>query len=124
MHGPYPAMSIFRPQNVKHGRTGPRLFQKRLECPSRCTRKEQARYNFPICVAPQQFTTGRAGGYVCDVTAERPGKLFRFHCFYDVPFAAALGAAAMFSDLLFLISQQYRVEYPGDGVGEKVDNVS
>ena len=61
-----------------------------------------------------------------DVTAVRSGKLFRFHSFavYDVPFAAALGAAAMFSDLLFLISQQYRVEYPGDGVGEKVDNIS
>ena len=53
-----------------------------------------------------------------------PGTLFRFHCFYDVPFAAALGAAAMFSDLLFLISQQYRFEYLGDGLGEKVDNVS
>ena len=30
----------------------------------------------------------------------------------------------MYSDLLFLISQQHRVEYPGDGVGEKVNNVS
>ena len=104
----------------------PRLFQNRLECPSLCTRKEQARYNFPIRVAPRPFTAGRAGGYVWDVTAVRPGELFRFHCLalYDVPFAAALGAAAMYSDLLFLISQQHRVEYPGDGVGEKVDNVS
>ena len=104
----------------------PRLFRKRLECPSRRTRKEQPRYNFPIRVAPRQFTAGRAGGYVWDVTAVWPGRLFRFHCLalYDVPFAAALGAAAMFSDLLFLISQQHRVEYPGDGVGEKVNNVS
>lgn len=75
-------------------------------------------------MASVPFTGGPGGALHGDEYRRPPGQISgTSSTMQHIPFATALGAAAMCADFLFPLAVQYRIEYLGDGIGEQVHDV-